>query len=145
MILQLEDWSFDVDLEKTMSYSSQERVEHCNCAYCRNFYAGIDAKYPELRSFLLKFGIHVDAPDRMSALDISSEQIIYDPMYLIFGQILRVGTSTILYEGIEVEPMEAEDGMFYLQIYDLQLPWLLDEPYEKGMSELSSQSASPLQ
>ena len=41
--------------------------------------------------------------------------------------------------------MEAEDGMFYLQIYDLQLPWLLDEPYEKGMSELSSRPASPLQ
>ena len=145
MILQLEDWSFEVNMEKTMSYSSKERSDHCNCAYCRNFYAGIDVEYPQLRSLLLKFGIHVDAPDRMSPLDISRQQIIYDPMYHVFGRIIQVGTSTLLLGDVEIEPMELEEGVFCLQVYDLQLPWLLDEPYEKGMSDAAGRSDGFLQ
>lgn len=144
MILQLDDWTFDIDIEKTQSYSTLEQAEHCNCAYCRNFYAGIDEKYPLLRPFLAKFGIHVDAPDQMSPLDISSRQIIYDPMYHVFGRILHQGSQTVIRVGIEIEPMAIDEDRFCLQIYDLQLPWLLEELYETGISDATAWN-SPLQ
>ena len=37
MILKIDDWEFDIDLERTMAYSAAEAADHCTCAYCRNF------------------------------------------------------------------------------------------------------------
>lgn len=39
MILEIDGWKFDIDFERTMEYSAAEAKEHCNCAYCHNFYA----------------------------------------------------------------------------------------------------------
>ena len=52
MILQIDDWKFDIDMERTMEYSAKEAAEHCDCAYCRNFYAAVDEHCSDLRPFL---------------------------------------------------------------------------------------------
>ena len=49
MRLQLADWVFEIHMDATMQYSAAEAAEHCDCAYCRNFYAALDARYPDLR------------------------------------------------------------------------------------------------
>ncbi len=135
MIVRIDDWIFDVDVDATAKYSAREAEQHCDCANCRNFYAAVDAYYPELRPFLTQFGLQVEAPDRMSPIDISIERIDYDPMYYVFGRILQqgrfeipAGTANVAafpldecYEGREV---------FELNVFEVSLPWVLEEPFE---------------
>ena len=59
MIIKIDAWKFDVDLNATMAYSAQEAMDHCTCGYCRNFYASVDIVYPNLRPFLAEFGVHI--------------------------------------------------------------------------------------
>ena len=51
MVLKIDDWVFDVDITATMEYSTREAAAHCDCAYCRNFYAAVDDTYPQIRRF----------------------------------------------------------------------------------------------
>ena len=65
MFLEIDGWKFDVDLVETMSYSSKVLSDHCQCGYCRNFYQAIDGSYPQLRTFLAQFGMHVETPEEL--------------------------------------------------------------------------------
>ena len=136
MILQIDDWKFDIDMEKTMEYSASEAKEHCSCAYCRNFYAAVDRSFPEFRPFLAQFGLDAEAPEEMNPVFYEDGSILYDPRYLVFGRILRYGS----YE------MEAgfchfvartegdETDHFYLDCYEVLLQWTLDEPLDAVIS-----------
>ena len=135
MIVKADEWIFDVDMTATMEYSAREAAEHCTCPNCRNFYAAVDRYYPELRPFLAKFGLDIEAPDRMSPLDYSMDDIAYDPMFYVFGEIRQPG----IYEmsagpaNIVATPLEdTPDGRpcFQLDVYEVRLPWVLDEPFE---------------
>lgn len=146
MIVKIDDWAFDVAITATMEYSAKEAAEHCTCAYCRNFYTAVDFCYPELRPFLARFGLDVEAPDRMSPVDYSRDRIDYDPIYYVFGKIQNYG----LYElsaglaNIVPSPMEGKlEGKpcFRLDLYEVSLPWVLDEPFEGGIPEPSPKSS----
>lgn len=52
MVLNIDDWIFDVDLKKTMEYSSLLSADHCCCGYCVNYYLAI---YP-VQGRVLQFG-----------------------------------------------------------------------------------------
>ena len=145
MILTVADWVFYVDLNRTAAYSDREAVEHCECDHCRNFYIGVDAACPELRGFLEQFGIHPEAPDRMSPIGYSAQRIEYDPMYYVFGRIVRYGNSRLSVGNVEIIPASCdalfEEGtVFSLSVAGLFLPWNLDVPFDSSIFRLSEET-----
>ena len=142
MILTIGDWIFDVDIKRTAAYSQREAAEHCECDHCRNFYQGMDASCPQLRSILGQFGICADAPDRMSPVAFSEEMIDYDPMYYVFGRIIRYGEHSIILGDVQIVP-ESEDAVFEegmvfsLAVSGLTLPWSMDRPFEDTVFQRS--------
>ena len=148
MILKIADWIFDVDLGRTAAYSDREAAEHCDCDHCRNFYLGVDATCPELRCFLGQFGIHPEAPDRMSPIGYSTQRIDYDPMYYVFGRIIRHGNSILSAGDVEIIPASCdalfEEGtVFSLSVAGLSLPWLLDVPFDSSIFQQNEEMDLP--
>ena len=94
MIIEIDGWKFDVDITATMEYSANEAAEHCDCGYCRNFYASIDREYPDLRPFLTQFGVDIEAPDELLPYDFPGE-MDYDGYYAVCGWILTAGKEPI--------------------------------------------------
>lgn len=147
MILEIDDWKFEVDLEATMEYSAKEAAEHCDCGYCRNFYAAIDGKYPDLRPFLAQFGIDVEVPAEL----FPYEPTCYSVSYAVYGRILTSGMQPIVVDGV---PFTAEAGdksigpwtnrlrgdYFILDSDMFTLPWVLDEPMEDVISTANEPS-----
>ena len=152
MIVKIDDWIFDVDMTATMEYSAKEAAEHCDCAYCRNFYATVDTVCSELRPFLAQFGVDIEAPDELMPY-VGVNEIICDGFYAVSGRILQVGKKPLEAAGIEIHPLEAADieihpeqhnalhintscpqPYFFLNFEKLTLPWVLDEPMEDVIS-----------
>ena len=144
MILQIEDWKFDIDLQRTMEYSSQEAADHCDCAYCRNFYTAVDKVCRYLRPFLAQFGLDVEAPDVLYPYDIDGK-MFYEGEYLVFGSIIERGKHAITVGSAYVEPMEKsthehDAAHFVLSLENLEIPWELDEPLEDVISTANEPS-----
>lgn len=152
MILEIDDWKFDVDIERTMEYSAAEAKEHCTCAYCRNFYTAVDDSFVKLRPFLAQFGLDIEAPDEMATDLYRRDQIDYEPAYIVFGRITQVGT-TAMSEGSlsilverphkgsylwDVAPKGVECFSLYIPFFSL--PWVLDEPIEEVVSPANEPS-----
>ncbi len=136
MILELEGWVFDVDLEATMAYSAKEAADHCDCAYCRNFYAAVDGVYPELQPFLARFGVDIEAPEELFPYDGNH----YGLVYAANGRILNCG-NTMEVDGLAVEfSLETPVNVycpkpwFSIEFNMLELPWVLEEPFEDVVS-----------
>ena len=135
MILETDGWKFQVFDVATRKYSTREAAEHCSCAWCRNFYAAVDGKYPNIRPFLNKFGVHIEAPDEMMAFS-PTQCANY---YTVCGSILERGEGSIQVDGIPIEPQTAEEAMvntecpqpcFFLYVGCMTLPWVLEESME---------------
>ena len=136
MILEIKDWVFDIDITTTMEYSAKEALEHCTCAYCRNFYAAVDGKYPELRPFLAQFGLNLEAPDEL----IPYTSTDYQAYYAVAGRILQAGNDFARDVGLDVGVKTAgaaeevnintwiREPYFFICTDFLELPWVLDEP-----------------
>ncbi len=150
MILKIADWEFDIDLERTMEYSAAEAAEHCDCAYCRNFYAAVDDAYPELRPFLAQFGIDIEAPDELLPYDLEGK-MYYDGVYMVSGSVLHLGKAPFFScRGLEVTSMDEEHMLhdphscpkpcFPLDVGTAVLPWVLDEPMEETLSPANEPS-----
>ena len=148
MILRLDDWVFDVDMACTMEYSAAEAAEHCECAYCRNFYAAIDSNCTGLRSLLAQFGINVEAPEELYPYDLQGNRIWYEGEYVVFGSILQHGKKPItgsdnrnflIWPRRESEYAHTKQH-FVLSLEDVQLPWILDEPMEDVLSPANEPS-----
>lgn len=140
MILQIDDWKFDIDLTRTIEYSVKETVEHCDCAYCRNFYETVDSHLPQLRPFLAQFGLNVEAPDEM--LPVICDMLLYDPTYKVYGKILQFGCNKMR-AGLCNIIARAEDekaDYFWLDCFEVLLPWNLDEPLRDVISTANEPS-----
>ena len=142
MIIQIDDWKFDIDMTSTMEYSSGELAEHCDCAYCRNFYAAVDQVYPELRPFLAQFGVEIEAPDELMPYDFNAEMCYYG-IYSVSGTILNCGISRLhagqypvnIAKDIELHVnSDCPTPSFFIEIGPLYLPWILDEPMKDVVS-----------
>lgn len=148
MILQIDDWIFDIDMERTMERSAAEAREHCTCAYCRNFYAAVDARYPNLRPFLAQFGIDIEAPDEMMPFDFPDE-MWYENVYSVSGRILSAEEIAFTIDGVEVwiysenkihiNPISPEP-CFFIGVGMTVLPWVLDEPMKDVLSPANEPS-----
>ena len=144
MILSLDDWQFNIDLEQTMDRSAAEVSDHCTCAYCRNFYAEVDHVCPTLRPLLSQFGLELEAPDVLYPYDISDERMCYEGKYVVFGQIIRYGRHGFDCHGADLMPMEDDESLvdephFVLSLEGLNLAWVLNEP----MGEVISPANEP--
>lgn len=135
MILEVDGWKFQIYDVTTRKYYAREVADHCTCATCRNFYQTVDRVYPELRPFLAHFGVHVEAPESMSA----PIQTICDCYYSVCGKILEVGEEPISIGNTVVYPQTCEEvrvdtdmdePYFFLYISPLNVPWVLDEPMD---------------
>ena len=142
MILQIDDWKFDIDMERTMAYSANEATEHCGCAYCRNFYVAVDQEYPALRPYLAQFGLNIEAPDEQMPYDYQ-EKMYYDSAYMVSGTILSMGRKPLLVGDVLISPKSADDVQinhscpepcFALDVGTVALPWVLDEPMKDTVS-----------
>ncbi len=138
MLLNFGDWQFDVDMTATMAYSAQEAADHCDCAYCRNYYQAAD---PQLRTLLGSFGVDLEAPDELMPYDLPG-QMQYDAYYAVAGKILRAGGMPILAGNARIVPLSPEDlsvntGIpepYFLLNVSVTFPWVLDEPMQEVLS-----------
>lgn len=130
MIVAFGDWKFRVDVAATMEHTTQNSKDHCECAYCRNFYGSVDSAYPNLRPFLAKFGIYLDGPSEVMPL----EPNLILACYRVHGQILNLGGEDFWLEDIRFTVEPSQDGTFLLWVGELDVPWILDEDMDEVIS-----------
>ena len=135
MVLRINDWIFDIDLEKTREHSSFASSEHCTCGYCENYYRAAVLAYPTLKAFLKQFGLAVDGPVEMYPI----EPTLYLAGYRITGQIIQAGVSPMMVEGIPVTAEPVDDRYFMLEVGEMPLPWVL----RVNMDEVISPANEP--
>ena len=123
MVLQIDDWVFRVDLERTKEHSSFVSSEHCTCGYCENYYCAAGLVYPGLHEFLARFGIKLDAPSEMYPI----EPTLYLSGYRVFGQVETYGKSPMMVDGVPISAEPVDDVHFMLEIGEMPLPWMLEE------------------
>ena len=144
MRIHIRDWILDVDIDATMKYSSELFAEHCECGYCKNYYATVCDTYPELNPLLTKLGINHEAP--VDFLPI--EPMLCIVSYAICGSIvlcgsqwLSFGDAMITFQESSVLDYELSCGepYFVLTTSALHLPWILEE----DMNEVISPANEP--
>ncbi len=138
MFLEFSDWLIYADKEATCTYCAEESADRCNCGYCRNFYAAVDSVYPNLRYFLSKFGVDMEAPE--SLIPITPE--LYQASYMVQGKILRLGSEPIWIDNIAITLEEScEPEWFVINLGLMNIPWILEEdpkhiPKPYGLSDI---------
>lgn len=130
MILEFGDWRFDVDVEATRDRTARYSFDHCECAYCRNFYNAVDQSYPLLRSALGNFGIHLEGPCELMPF----EPTLMLACYRVDGRILQWGRSNLYANGVQLLPENSDEGTFLLWVGELQLPWMQEESVDEVVS-----------
>lgn len=139
MILSLGQWVFDVNIEDTMMYSKGTTDDHCECGYCRNFYASVGGSYPNLRSFLAKFGARVEGPDEMMPFEPTVCQLTY----CVSGKVLSTGREPLSVDGTVFDIVNGDEldidtacpkPCFALISGYLELPWVLEEDMDEVIS-----------
>ena len=140
MIIQADNWIFDVDISKTMSYSARVWQDHCQCGYCRNFYETLNDAYPQLKNFLDMFGMNSLTPEEMSPI----EPTLCLVSYCICGKILQHGVYPVDIGGVVLTVSKQENNpdyepdfgapFFVLTTGLLDLPWVLDEDMDEVIS-----------
>ena len=130
MILNISDWSFDVDVEATRSHTTKNAADHCTCAYCKNYYEAVGQSYPELIAFLEKFGVDFHGPSELMPF----EPTLLLACYRISGRILQWGSNIIFADGVGITVETADNGTFLLWVGEIQLPWLQEEDMDEVVS-----------
>lgn len=145
MLLEIGDWILDADIRLTMELSVSQAKAHCDCGYCRNFYAAVDAVYPSMRVFLSQFGLDIEGPDELSPF----EPTIYEATYIVQGSIRQKGTMPLYIDGIPLFVKTAAEAdldtehpepYFALCIGLMELPWVLDEPADEVISPANEEA-----
>ena len=151
MNLKIADWEFDIAMERTMAYSAAEAAEHCDCAYCRNYYAAIDFDCPGMRPFLAQFGIDAEAPDELMPYDLLpapegiDDRVYYAGKYVVFGRIRKHGKERFALGNADFYPMEdtefdVGEPHFVLSLEESEIRWVLDEPFAEVVSPANEPS-----
>ena len=144
MILQIDDWQFQIFEVTQRKYYARERAEHCTCAWCRNYYMAVDMQYPNLRPLMERFSVQIDAPCEMLAF----HPTLCNAYFAVSGKILKRGEAPIMVDGLTVEPMERDESMvnfqedwpvFFLYVSCMTLPWVLEESMNEADSPAKGQ------
>lgn len=124
MFLEFSDWLIYADVDSNRLYAKQELAEHCQCAYCRNYYNGVDSHYPNVRYFLSRFGLEIEAPDSLVPITDSLYQVSYEAE----GRVLRWGSEPIQVGELPITVEEdTENNCIILHLGLMDLPWSIEE------------------
>lgn len=130
MILKIDDWQFRVDIDATREHTAKNASDHCDCAYCRNFYDAVELLHPQLQAFLTEFGVDYQGPSELMPF----EPTLMLASYRVQGEILQWGKAVLQVRGVPVLPAAAEKESFFLWVGEMELPWLQNEPVEEVVS-----------
>lgn len=130
MILKIDDWKFDIDLEKTRDHSSYAFSSHCTCGYCENYYRAVNQQYPDLCDFLLRFGLEIEGPSEMYPF----EPTLCLVGYKVMGRILRAGAAPMMVNGLPIMPQLRDEHHFLLEVGEIPLLWVLDDDMDEVIS-----------
>ena len=130
MILEVGDWRFRVDVEKTRERTLKYSFEHCQCSYCKNFYETIDVAHPALRPVMEQFGVNLEGPCELMPF----EPTLMLACYRIDGQILQWGNASMTVNGVSLLPELGDEETFLLWVGEMQIPWLQQEAVEDVVS-----------
>lgn len=134
--LSCQNWVFRLDKVRSMDYSAAEAADHCCCGYCNNFYATVDASYPNLRTLLGDFGLDIEAPDMMIPLDTPTDCVLY---YSVAGEIIQNHKRPIAVDNLTIFPQSdcpeflnssVDMPCFYLCVEGIRLPWAMRQQIE---------------
>lgn len=130
MVLEFGDWRFDVNVEATWERTARYSFDHCECAYCRNYYDTVDRTYPLLRGALASFGIHPEGPCELMPFEPTRMLACYR----VDGKILQWGKSNLYANGVQLLPEDSDDDTFLLWVGELELPWVQKEKIDEVVS-----------
>lgn len=130
MILKVADWRFRVDVEATRKQTTKNASDHCECAYCNNYYETVDMAHPKLRPFLGEFGVNMAGPSELMPF----EPTLVLACYRVQGQILEWGETELFVDGVPITPEAEEDDTFLLWVGEVELPWVQEERPEDVVS-----------
>ncbi len=139
MIVNIQDWVFDLDVSATMVYSAELVADHCDCGYCRNYYTTVQKAYPSLNPFLLDFGINIEGP--VDFLPIEPNLCIVS--YAVCGRIVAQGSGLINLGAVSLSvqnsteldyTLSCAEPYFVFTTNPLKLPWVLDEDMDEVVS-----------
>ena len=135
MVLQVNDWVFDIDVEKTKEHSSFALKSHCICGYCVNYYTCVKDVYPDLEPFLERFFLEIEGPSEMYPI----EPTLYLIGYKVYGSIKQVGNGPIMIDGLPIMGEKIDEETFKLEVGEIPMPWVLEE----DMNEIISPANEP--
>lgn len=141
--IEKDDWKFSVDVEKTKAYYKTHSL--CECSNCRNFYAQIEEKLPKLKEFLSEFGVDVSKPDESSSIERENSIDYLSVDYTVCGEIIEASKNEIdIYDNLFLSivvnddfvcPNEQTGKFFTFSVFQIELPWVLDEPLHPTVKE----------
>ena len=130
MIFELADWRFEVNVEETRRLTTKNAADHCECAYCKNYYEALSATYPGLCVALSRLGINPMGPSELMPFTPT----LFLACYQIQGKILCWGKSALAVNAIPIVPEAADEDSLYLWVGEMELPWIQEEPAEEVSS-----------
>lgn len=130
MILSVDDWVFDIDLDRTMEHSANVFHDRCVCGYCRNFYEAVDQVVSELQPFLAQFGSYPKAPVQLMPF----EPTLCLAFYRVYGRVIHWGKDCLFAGSTPVLVTAEGEDSFLLEVGEISLPWVLDEDVSEVLS-----------
>lgn len=141
--IQKDDYVFSIDFDKTQKYYKNHSI--CDCFYCLNYYAQIKDKLPKLNNFLNEFGIDISRPDHITSVSMDDYISYINVDYTACGNIQEMGEYEIdIYDELFVSivitdgfasPNEQTGKYFTISVMQIELPWVLDLPFPKPITE----------
>ncbi len=141
MIIQKQDCKMDIDIDQTKEYYKTHSL--CDCPSCRNYYAQVKERFHLLDEFLLELGVSIDRPDEMGCVEADNEIQYIFASYTVCGKILELDKYEIdfndggLFLNIVIGdyfiPNEQKNDYFVVSIYNIVLPWVLNEPFPQAV------------
>jgi len=128
-----------IDRDATFQYHDMFN-ERCGCSYCRNFFTGFAIHYPKTVQLLKSFGIDIEYPLEIMEFGYVRDKInlLYSAHYAVKGMLppekvefIRDGATIICNSRANAvySNTAMSDPCFIVEIQNLYLPWLLNEPY----------------
>ena len=146
-IIKKEDYVFDVDIERTKEYYLTRTL--CDCNECQNYYRQAENTFLKIKDFLSDFGIDISRPDEICSTYDKGQVEYYAVAYTAIGECIQCGEFefdiednglflNIVINKTPVYPNEQEDRQcFEIVIYNIRLPWVLEEPHEEEKAKRS--------
>lgn len=147
MIIKKQNYVLDIDFDATKRYSATHNL--CDCADDRNFYVQSREKFSKLTEFLEELGLLIDRPDEIGSLTYNNEVDYLFISYTVVGKILEADKYefdmfdgdiflNIVIDNWYVPNEQTTDEYFTVTVYNVKLPWVLNEPFPDDETPIKS-------